>query len=62
MEKDKKGEHINNIFKDIRKNIKPATGPLTSIDPKKLERAKEDVKIAKEAAKIVNKSSEKSDK
>ncbi len=44
----KKGENIKDILKKVRKNIKPSKGPLTSIDPKKLAKASEDVKIAKE--------------
>jgi hypothetical protein len=51
----KKKETINNILKRIQKSIKPSTGPLTSIDPKKLAKAAEDVKIAKEVEKTVKK-------
>jgi hypothetical protein len=51
----KKKETINNILKKIQKSIKPSTGPLTSIDPKKLAKAAEDVKIAKEVEKTVKK-------
>jgi hypothetical protein len=50
-----KKETINNILKKIQKSIKPSTGPLTSIDPKKLAKAAEDVKIAKEVEKTVKK-------
>jgi len=59
-----KDEHINDILKKLRQNIKPSTGPLTSIDPKKLARASKDVKIAKEIAEIVkkNNNNKKSDK
>jgi len=46
-------DHINDILKKVRKNIKPASGPLTSIDPKKLAKASKDVQIAKEIAEIV---------
>jgi hypothetical protein len=62
MEKDKKGEHINNILKDIRKKIKPSTDPLTAIDPKKLAKAGEDVKIIKELEKTIEKKIEETDK
>jgi hypothetical protein len=48
-------EHINDILKKVRKNIKPSTGPLTSIDPKKLAKASKDVQIAKEVAELVEK-------
>jgi hypothetical protein len=51
----KKIETISNILKKIQKSIKPSTGPLTSIDPKKLAKAAEDVKIAKEVEKTVKK-------
>ncbi len=51
----KKKETINNILKNIQKSIKPPKGPLTSIDPKKLAKAAEDVKIAKEVEKTVKK-------
>ncbi len=51
----KKKETINNILKNIQKSIKPSTGPLTSIDPKKLAKAAEDVKIAKEVEKTIKK-------
>ncbi len=51
----KKKETINDILKRIQKSIKPSTGPLTSIDPKKLAKAAEDVKIAKEVEKTVKK-------
>ena len=61
MVKDKKDEHINNILKDIRKNIKPPTGPLASIDLKKLKRAEKDVKIVKEVEEIVKKPHEECD-
>ena len=59
-----KDEHINDILKKLRQNIKPSTGPLTSIDPKKLAKASKDVKIAKEIAEIVEKNNndKKSDK
>ena len=59
-----KDEHINDILKKLRQNIKPSTGPLTSIDPKKLAKASKDVKIAKEVAEIVEKNNndKKSDK
>jgi len=50
-----KDDHINDILKKLRENIKPSTGPLTSIDPKKLAKASKDVKIAKEIAEIVEK-------
>ncbi len=50
-----KDDHINDILKKVRKNIKPAKGPLTSIDPKKLAKASEDVQIAKEIADMVDK-------
>lgn len=50
-------DHINDILKKVRKNIKPASGPLTSIDPKKLAKASKDVEIAKEIAEMVEKSS-----
>lgn len=55
-------DNINDILKDVRKNIKPSSGPLTSIDPKKLAKALEDVKAAREVEKIVKKSSEKDSK
>ena len=45
--------HINDILKNLRKNIKPSSGPLTSIDPKKLAKASKDVQIAKEIAEMV---------
>ncbi len=48
-------EHINDILKKVRKNIKPSSGPLTSIDPKKLAKASKDVQIAKEVAELVEK-------
>ncbi|MBA4368232.1 MAG: hypothetical protein C0403_11430 [Desulfobacterium sp.] len=48
-------DHINDILKKIRKNIKPSSGPLTSIDPKKLAKASKDVQIAKEVAELVEK-------
>jgi hypothetical protein len=48
-------EHINDILKKVRKNIKPSTGPLTSIDPKKLAKASKDVQMAKEVAELVEK-------
>ncbi len=54
-EEKKKAEHINSILKDVQKNIKPSKGPLTSIDPKKMERASKDVEIAAEVAGIVKK-------
>lgn len=50
-----KDDLIHDILKKLRKNIKPSTGPLTSIDPKKLAKASNDVKIAKEIAEIVEK-------
>lgn len=53
---DKNEKTINDILQDLRKSIKPSTGPLTSIDPKKLAKAAEDVEIAKEVAKIIKKS------
>lgn len=46
-------ENINDILEDIRKKIKPPTGPLTSIDPKKLEKVSEDLEIAKEIKKDI---------
>ena len=57
-------DHINDILKKLRKTIKPASGPLTSIDPKKLAKASKDVKIAKEIAELVEKNNtgEKPDK
>ena len=57
-----KGEKINDILKDIRKNIKPSTGPLTSIDQKKLTKASKDVETAKEVAKTVDATKEKNDR
>jgi hypothetical protein len=48
-------DHINDILKKVRKNIKPSSGPLTSIDPKKLAKASKDVQIAKEIAELVEK-------
>jgi hypothetical protein len=48
-------DHINDILKNVRKNIKPSSGPLTSIDPKKLAKASKDVQIAKEVAELVEK-------
>ena len=51
----KKPETINNILKNIRKHIKPSTGPLTSIDPKKMAKVIEEVKIAKEVEKTIKK-------
>ena len=52
----KKNEHrdenINDILKDLRKNIKPSTGPLTSIDLKKLAKVAEDLKVAREIKKM----------
>ncbi len=53
MEKKEKDQDINDILKDVRKNIKPPTGPLTSIDPKKLTKAFDDVKVVKEVEKII---------
>lgn len=50
-------EHINDILKKVRKNIKPSSGPLTSIDPKKLAKASKDVEIAKEIAEMIEKTS-----
>lgn len=49
--------HINDILKNVRKNIKPSSGPLTSIDPKKLAKASKDVQIAKEIAEMVEQNS-----
>ena len=49
--------HINDILKNLRKNIKPSSGPLTSIDPKKLAKASKDVQIAKEIAEMVERKS-----
>ena len=48
-------ETISNILKNLRKNIKPATGLLTSIDPKKMAKVAEEVKIAKEVEKTIQK-------
>lgn len=53
-------ETINNILKKVRKRIKPSKGPLTSIDPKKMERVADDVEVALEIAKS-DKRSEKQD-
>ena len=50
-------DHINDILKNLRKNIKPSSGPLTSIDPKKLAKASKDVQIAKEIAEMVEQNS-----
>ncbi len=63
--KNKKGnesEDINDILKDMRKNIKPSTGPLTSIDPKKLAKVAEDVKVAKEIEKMLKRTFKEDDK
>lgn len=49
--------HINDILKNLRKNIKPSSGPLTSIDPKKLAKASKDVQTAKEVAEMVKQNS-----
>lgn len=48
-------ENINDILEDIRKKIKPSSGPLTSIDPKKMEKVSEDLEIAKEIEKDIQK-------
>ncbi len=61
-EKDHENEHINDILKDMRENIKPSTGPLTSIDPKKLAKVAEDVKVAKEIERMVKSSIKEDDK
>lgn len=44
---------INDILKKMRETIKPSTGPLTSIDPKKLAKASKDVQTAKELAELL---------
>lgn len=44
----KKGENIKDILRDIQKSVKPPKGPLSAIDPKKLARVSEDLKIARE--------------
>ncbi|RJP79845.1 MAG: hypothetical protein C4522_08975 [Desulfobacteraceae bacterium] len=51
-------EHINDILKTMRKSIKPSTGPLTSIDLKKLAKASKDVQIAKEIAELIKQESD----
>lgn len=48
-------ENINEILEDIRKKLKPLGGPLTSIDPKKMEKVSEDLEIAKEIEKETDK-------
>jgi len=58
---EKNEKTINDILTDVRKNIKPSTGPLTSIDPKKLAKAAEDVEIAKEVAKVIENSEDEDD-
>ncbi len=55
-------ENINDILEDVRKKIKPATGPLTSIDPKKMEKVSEDLEIAKEIGKDIQKPGKKEEK
>lgn len=59
---DDNDDNINDILKAIRKNIKQSGGPLTSIDPKKLAKALEDVKVAKEVEKILKKAAKKDHK
>lgn len=54
-EKEKQEQDIEDILKNIRKHIKPAKGPLTSIDPKKLAKAINDVKTAQEIEKLIKK-------
>ena len=50
-------DHINDILKDLRKVIKPSSGPLTSIDLKKLAKASKDVRVAKEIEELLNEKS-----